>query len=228
MRANIRNRHDASHYHTYSATRMGPWDTLFIERALAVCPAPARADDGPDALLIVDVGTGSGVIPARLAALPRFARCRFIGYEYFPDMVEEGHRRIVAEGLEARVSIEQGDAHALPLGDGTVDLLLSRATIHHLAEPERALRETFRVLRPGGVALIHDARRDAPAAVLDGFNRLRAEVGYKPTTLEEKYTPGEMAVIVERAGLAAHAALHADSEGPGALGFEVVIRKPAP
>ena len=220
MRANIRNRHDASQYDTYSATRMGPWDEIFIARAVAVCP------EGNDPLVVVDVGTGSGVIPARMARLPRFAGSQFIGYEYFADMVEQGCQRITEEGLGDRVRIEEGDAHALPLADETVDLLLSRATIHHLAEPERALRESFRVLRPGGVALIHDARRDAPAEVLDLFNRMRAEVGYKPTTLDEKYTAGEMSALIDRAGLAAHSSLYAGSEGVGALGFEVIIRKP--
>lgn len=222
MRTNIRNRHDAETYDRYSSSRMGPWDELFLNRAVAVCPP--RSGESP---LIVDVGTGTGVLPVLLSQHPRFAGYRITGLEYFPDMVAQARARVAAAERADSITIDEGDAHALPLADGTVDLALSRGTIHHLADPVKALQEMDRVLKPGGVALIHDARRDAPAAVLAAFNAMRAEVGYSPTTLDEKYTLDEIAGIVERSGLSGRARLFAGESGFGAIGFELCLLKPA-
>lgn len=44
----------------------------------------------------------------------------------------------------------QEDVQALSYGDGEFDLVLTSDTLEHVPEPERALRETRRVLRPGG------------------------------------------------------------------------------
>lgn len=220
MRTNIRNRHDAATYDRYSSSRMGPWDELLLNRAVAVCPA---AGANP---LVIDIGTGTGVVPVLLAQHPRFADYRIIGYEFFPDMVEQARARIERAGLLDRIEIAQGDAHALPLPEEVIDLALSRGTIHHLADPVRALQEAYRVLKPGGVALIQDARRDAPIEVLTAFNAMRAEVGYGPTTLDEKYTMDEMAAIIDRTGLRHHARLYSGENGFAAIGFELCLLKP--
>ena len=52
----------------------------------------------------------------------------------------------------ARVDLV-GTAYAIPAPDASFDAALSTAVLEHLEEPERALRECARVLRPGGIAL---------------------------------------------------------------------------
>lgn len=52
----------------------------------------------------------------------------------------------VPAGIEAHVS----DLARLPLGDASVDLIISRSVFEHLTEPEQVYREFARVLRPGG------------------------------------------------------------------------------
>ena len=56
-----------------------------------------------------------------------------------------------------------GDAAFLPLEDASVDFIVSSASLHHIDNVPDALKEIYRVLRPGGRFLLLDLRRDAPA-----------------------------------------------------------------
>jgi SAM-dependent methyltransferase len=214
----LRNRQPADDYDRFSDAVLGPWDRLFLDRAEALRPHGTG--------LLADIGAGTGVVLERLRARSAFDGWELVGLEPFDDMVAAGQARFDAHGIAARM--QKGDAAALPFADGTLGMTLSRATIHHLPDKVAALREMVRVLRPGGIALIHDARRDMPAALRERFNAMRAGIGYGPTTLHEKLTPSEMAALLEAAGLAAQATLSAGDTGLSAIGFEVVIRAEAP
>jgi ubiquinone/menaquinone biosynthesis C-methylase UbiE len=61
-----------------------------------------------------------------------------------------------------RAEFREGNASAMPFADNSFDLLVCRAAFKNFSEPEKALREMHRVLRPGGTGLIVDLRRDAP------------------------------------------------------------------
>ena len=50
----------------------------------------------------------------------------------------------------------RGDLEAIPFGRDSFDLILCRYVVEHLEHPERVFREFNRVLRDGGVAIIHD------------------------------------------------------------------------
>lgn len=52
----------------------------------------------------------------------------------------------------ARVDLV-GTAYEIPVPDASFDTAMSTAALEHLAEPEAALRECFRVLKPGGHAI---------------------------------------------------------------------------
>jgi ubiquinone/menaquinone biosynthesis C-methylase UbiE len=220
MRANLRNRQSAQDYDRYSAGGLRPWDEILVERAVEICGSSAPG-------FAVDVGTGTGIILILMARHPAFAAYRFIGCEYFADMAEQARTRVRAEGLTEKITILCADAHALPFANASVDLVISRATIHHLADPCRALKEKMRVLRPGGTALIHDARRDAPFDVLAKFNAMRAAAGYQPTTLGEKYTLEQMIEILRDADLLHFASVSAPADGMASLGFEVLLQRPS-
>jgi len=44
-----------------------------------------------------------------------------------------------------RIRLEQCDVHQMPQPDETADLIVSRSTIHHWADPPQAFREVFRL-----------------------------------------------------------------------------------
>ena len=66
------------------------------------------------------------------------------------DLLAIGRERLSGTGA-ARVAC--GDAEALPFPDGSFDLVVGHAFLHHLPEPAAALREAHRVLVPGGAVL---------------------------------------------------------------------------
>jgi ubiquinone/menaquinone biosynthesis C-methylase UbiE len=65
-----------------------------------------------------------------------------------PGMVEVALRN--ARGLGLDVDGRVADAETIPYGDATFDLVVGHAVLHHIPDVERALRETLRVLKPGG------------------------------------------------------------------------------
>ncbi len=54
------------------------------------------------------------------------------------------------------VETRQGDVEALPFDDATFDLVVSRYSAHHWPHPQTALKEIWRVLKPGGRFLLDD------------------------------------------------------------------------
>ncbi|PMS38415.1 ubiquinone/menaquinone biosynthesis C-methylase UbiE [Trinickia symbiotica] len=215
----LKNLRPANDYDRFATETLEPWDMLFVARIRQL----AR-EIPPGAL--ADIGTATAVVPVRLAADPALADWSFIGVDLDPAMLEEGVPRIEALGLSSRIELKVGDALALPFEDGALAMAVSRATLHHLPDKALSLKEMFRVLRPGGIALVHDMRRDAPQALLDRFTRMRAEANYPPTHLEEKVTLDEARALVAEAGVDAFSTVFSPNAGLGAMGFEILLKKP--
>ena len=80
---------------------------------------------------------------------------RLTGIELSPEMVAVAHERQRELGREADLRV--GDAQALDFDDQSFDTVVSTLTLCTIPDPDRALTEAFRVLRPGGrvVALEH-------------------------------------------------------------------------
>jgi len=94
---------------------------------------------------VVDVACGSGT--AALAAARRGATVT--GVDYVPALLERGRERAAAERIE--VDWVEGDAEALPFGDGSFDIVLSTFGSMFAPDHRRAAQEMLRVCRPGGL-----------------------------------------------------------------------------
>ena len=71
-----------------------------------------------------------------------------------PAMVRRARRRAAARGMTGRARV--ADARALPFGEDTFDLVLLHSFLSVVSDPVAALRETARVLAPGGRVSIYD------------------------------------------------------------------------
>jgi SAM-dependent methyltransferase len=93
---------------------------------------------------VLDVATGSG--NTAIAAARRL--CHVTGIDYVPELLERGRIRAAAEQLA--VTFEEGDAEALPVADGSYDVVLSTFGSMFAPEQTQAARELLRACRPGG------------------------------------------------------------------------------
>jgi len=108
---------------------------------------------------LVDIGCGPGYLVVLIAkTLPGL---QVIGVDISEEMTETAARNIAAQRLDAEVTFRVGDSQSLPFGNGEVDFIVSTFSLHHWSEPEQALQEIQRALKPGGQFLIFDLRRDA-------------------------------------------------------------------
>jgi SAM-dependent methyltransferase len=141
-----------------------------VELALGV-GHPVRHGRLQPGEVVLDVGCGAG-IDTLLAA--RLVGCngRVIGLDMTPAMVERTRVHAAVAGIDW-VEVRQGLMEAIPLGDATVDVVVTNGALNLSTRKSRALAEMARVLRPGGrlaladlvvtEALPEDVRRSAPA-----------------------------------------------------------------
>jgi len=113
----------------------------FVSRRELVLDLISRLprSEGP---LILDIGCGTG---ATASALQRFGRV--LGVDYSPLALNCCKRR----GLTSMV---RGRAESLPMRDGCADVIVATDILEHLEDDARALVEFYRVLKPGGHAVI--------------------------------------------------------------------------
>jgi ubiquinone/menaquinone biosynthesis C-methylase UbiE len=86
-------------------------------------------------------------------------------------MVAVARKNMVAHGLSNVIELKVGDASRMPFVEGSFDAVVSTGSIHHLKDPVAGLNDVYRVLKPGGHALMYDLVSDTPLSVLNDMAR---------------------------------------------------------
>ena len=105
---------------------------------------------------VLDIGCGDGRDASLLAARGAFV----YGLDLSPALLRRAEIRARADGRETHVRFLCGSAHAVPLPEASMDLVVGNAVLHHL-DLARASREVSRVLRPGGRAIFKEPIRQS-------------------------------------------------------------------
>jgi ubiquinone/menaquinone biosynthesis C-methylase UbiE len=141
---------------------------------------------------VLEVAPGPGYFSIELAKLGSYA---ITGLDLSDTMVKLARQKAAEAGVNA--SFLQGSASKMPLQSGSFDFLLCRAAFKNFAEPVQALREMWRVLRPGGRGLIIDLKGNASpkelsagvdAMGLTGMNRIVTKLVFRTFLLRSAYT----------------------------------------
>lgn len=170
-----------------------PWNHNIHYHGLLEAAVP------PGARRVVDVGSGEGLLAARLSARVPLV----VGL----DIDGPALQRAVAGADGAR--LVRGDVLAAPLAPGRVDAVVSVAALHHVDEAT-GLRRMAELLRPGGVlAVVGLAREDLPRdlgwelAALVAGRLLRSRRGWAevqaPTVWPPPHTHRQVRRLAEEA-----------------------------
>lgn len=96
-----------------------------------------------------DLGCGTGQVSRALAPFV----ARVIAVDTSAAMLQAARRLL--HGLD-NVELRRGELESLPIDDTMLDLAVVTLVLHHVPEPDRALAEMSRVLKPGGRLLVTD------------------------------------------------------------------------
>ena len=115
-----------------------PQQEAMRDAYLADVPFPAGAR-------VLEVGCGTGAVSRAIAN--RSGVAEVVGVDPSPGLLEPGPD---LAGDLGNIEFREADGRALPYPDAAFDIVVFRTTLCHVPEPEQALAEAHRVLRPGG------------------------------------------------------------------------------
>ena len=107
-------------------------------------------------LRVLDLGCGDGECTTLVAS----HGARVVAVDISTDLLSRARARLDLDGHAHGVLPVCASAHALPVGDASVDLVFGMAVLHHL-DLETTAREVYRVLKPGGRGIFCEPVRNS-------------------------------------------------------------------
>ncbi|WP_245815589.1 class I SAM-dependent methyltransferase [Seinonella peptonophila] len=114
----------------------------------------------PEPASILEVAPGPGFLSTELAKLSH--EYQVTGLDISKTFIDLARKHALQENVE--VTFLLGDAADMPLDTETFDFITCQSAFKNFSNPVAAINEMYRVLKPGGKALIVDLRKDASKA----------------------------------------------------------------
>lgn len=149
---------------------------------------------------VLEIAPGPGYFSIELAKLGNY---QISGLDISKSFVDIARKNAAQTGL--KIDFREGNASAMPFKDNTFDFIFCQAAFKNFSEPVKAIAEMYRVLRPGGISVISDLRRDAPAEEIEreikgmGLGRINEMVvrwTFRNMLLKSAYSVEEMRSMV--------------------------------
>lgn len=172
---------------------------------------------------VLEIAPGPGYFCIELAKLGNF---QITGLDISKSFVEIARRNAAEAGL--KIDFREGNASAMPFKENTFDFTFCQAAFKNFSEPVKAIAEMYRVLRPGGLSIISDLRRDASAAEIEReikgmglgrINEFMVRWTFKNMLLKNAYSVDEIKSMVTQTPFG-RCQINVDG-----VGFQVLLRK---
>jgi len=141
--------------------------------------------------LVLEVGTGGGaMLPFLLESASEV-----MAVDNSREMLNRALKSVTAEKLVNRVDFRLGDAEHLPAGDAMVDAVFMHMLLHHSGNPQQAMKEAARVLKPAGILVLIDLAEHTDA----DFKEVQGDLwpGFKMYQLKEFVKESGFTVVEE-------------------------------
>lgn len=136
-----------THGHHESVLRSHTWRTA-VNSAAYLLPSLKPH------MRILDIGCGPGTITADLAELVPDGHVTAV--DHAPGILERARATATERGLD-NVEFAVADVHALEYPDDTFCVVHAHQVLQHVGDPVQALREMYRVTKPGGFVAVRDS-----------------------------------------------------------------------
>ncbi len=170
-------------------------------RRIAVKVAAVQPGDA-----VLDVACGTGDLTQLFA---RSKASSVVGSDFTPAMLQVARKKLEAQPASVRekVTYEEGDAQALRFADASFDVVSIAFGIRNVEQPQRALAEFARVLRPGGRLVVLEFDGQPRNGLVRWFNGLycrrimprTATLISGDTSGAYKYLPASVGTFMTRA-----------------------------
>lgn len=124
--------------------------------------------------IVLDVGAGTGFLTEAVSK----AAGKVVALDLSKSMTDEAIDKLAGRNVEFKI----GSVERIPLGDSSVDAVVGNMFLHHCPDPEKAILEMTRVLKPGGRIVFadmqehdHEFLRTEKADLWLGFNKTRID-----------------------------------------------------
>jgi ubiquinone/menaquinone biosynthesis C-methylase UbiE len=124
-------------------------------------------DDHAELIDVLDVGTGTALIPVALCE--QHASFRVIAIDLAVNMLELANYNVQASECCQQIQLMHTDAKTLDFDSEMFDLVMSNSIIHHIPEPQACLAEMIRVMSPDGAIFVRDLLRPADEQTVESL-----------------------------------------------------------